>query len=137
MTDSFETFRWEQLAKRQKVYIVAAIVAVIVVMAFGFYGWWKSYSEVRQFEQAAITAKREAEEALKNAAEIARQKVKLEKRVEETEAKVDVKRKEQHEAQAQSAGARLEYERSLREQRGDNPSIPQLCAELAALGHPC
>jgi hypothetical protein len=135
--DSNETFKWEQLASRQKIYIAAAAVLIIGIAIWAGVDKYQSWQSVRQYEQAATTAKREAADALLNAEKIAREKVEVEKKLAETEGKRDVKRKEEFEAKARSADARLEYNRALRERRGDNPTVAQLCAELAALGHPC
>ena len=137
MTDSYTTFKWEQLARRQKIYIFAAVVLFTVLIGYGLVDRYRLHSEVRQFERDAKIAKAEAVVALEAAAKIAKEKVEHEKKLAEVEAKRDGKVTEVEAAKVAVANDRLELNRVRRERRGDNPSPEQLCDELAALGYPC
>lgn len=137
MTDGIETFRWEQLARRQKIYIGCAAVLLVVITGYAIVERARMSAEVKKFERDAIIAKGEAQAALESAAKIAREKVEQEKQLAEVEAKRDGKINEVEAAKVRNASDRLELNRARRERRGDNPSPEQLCGELAALGYPC
>lgn len=137
MTDSNETFRWEQLANRQKIYIAAVILLLVGFAVFALMDRYRLNQEVKIFEQQAVTAKREAVTALENAAKIAKEKVEQEKKLAEIEVKRDGKNNEVAASRVRVADERLELNRVRRERRGDNPSPDQLCAELDALGYSC
>ncbi|MEQ1643755.1 MAG: hypothetical protein ABL959_09955 [Pyrinomonadaceae bacterium] len=137
MTDSYTTFRWEQLARRQKIYIVAAVVLLTGLIVYGLVDRYRLHSEVRQFERDAKIAKGEAVVALEAAEKLARKVVEQEKQLAEKEAKRDGKVNEVEAAKVKVASDRLELNRVRRERRGDNPSPEQLCTELDALGYPC
>lgn len=137
MTDSNETFRWEQLANRQKIYIVAVVVLLIGFAVFALVDRYRLNSEVKTFEREAVIAKAAAQTALENAAKIAKEKVEQEKKLAEIEVKRDGKNNEVAASRVRVANDRLELNRVRREKRGDNPSPDQLCAELDALGYSC
>ncbi len=137
MNDSFETFKWEQLASRQKIYIAAAAILLVAFIAYGLVDRFRLYSEVRQYEREAVIAKAEASTALEAAAKIAREKVEQEKKLAEIEVKRDGKITEVEAAKVRVIDDRLELNRAVRERRTDNPTPQQLCTELAALGIPC
>lgn len=137
MTDGYATFRWEQLARRQKLYIGAAVVLLAAVFAYGVYDRFRLWSEIRVYERERIEAGRQAQEALLTAEKIAREKVEVEKQLAEKESKRDGKVTEVEAARVKVLDDRLELNRAVRERRTDNPSAEQLCAELKSLGYPC
>lgn len=128
---------WNSLTLTKRLAIIGLFVAVILIAAGGWLDSLRSYNRVRQLEREAARAEREAKAALEQAAKIAREKIEVEKKLTELEVKRDAKSREAAEAHKQTLDARLDYERALRNSRGDSPSTDELCRELAALGYPC
>ncbi|MEW6361707.1 MAG: hypothetical protein AB1477_06255 [Acidobacteriota bacterium] len=103
-------------------------------------GWLAALRQGREteaLERQAAEAKRDALLNLEKAAEIARERAELERRILILEAKRDAKISELEKAAIEAADARLAYDRALRDRRGDEPDAIQLCTELAALGYAC
>lgn len=132
-----ETFKWEQLARRQKIYIAAVVILLIAFIGYGLVDRFRLNSEIKVFEKERIEAGRQAQAALAQAEKIAREKTEVEKKLAEKESERDGKVTEVEAAKVQVINDRLELNRAQRERRGDNPSPEQLCSELAALGYPC
>lgn len=128
---------WDQLTGGQKAVIVGVILIAVAAFIYSTASSISTSVEIRKYEREANTAKRDAEDALKIAKKIATEKLEIEKKLAELEAKRDGKQTELEKAKIETLDARADYERALRERRGDNPSSEQLCAELAALGYPC
>jgi hypothetical protein len=128
---------WTQLGGFQKLVVVFITVFLVVLLGWLAIQNAAAWNETRKLEREAKIAKDEAKKHLEIAAKIAREKVELEKKLSELEATIDVKNKEAHQATANTADARLEYERTLRERRTDDPGADELCLELAALGYAC
>lgn len=128
---------WKQLAGRQKALLIG-VAAVIALLLFGSLGTAIStWYETRRLEREITIAKASAAEHLKKAADLALKAKEQELKIAELEKTRDAKEKEANEATKTTLNAQLDYNRALREQRGDNPSTDQLCAELAALGYAC
>lgn len=123
-------YAWYGMTPRQK----AAIIGVVLIVAAAFIF---VTVEVRRLERDANHAKEEAKEHLAQAAKIAREKLELERKLAEIEAKRDAKVTETEKAHIDTLDALADYDRALRNGRSDNPSTEQLCGELAALGYPC
>lgn len=128
---------WFTLTVKQRVVTSLVTLVIIIVCATSFYNWFGSWSELRKLESEKIAAKRDAEDALKKAADIARQKIAVDKQLAEVEVKRDGKVTEVEKARVDDAANTVELNRSVRERRTDNPSPEQLCDELAAAGYPC
>lgn len=128
---------WYSLSTGRR--IILALVALVIVGMFAAstIGGLRAWSQTRVLEAQAVKAKREAQDALNKAAQIAREKLALEKQIAQIEVKRDAKEKEANDAHIKTLDARADYDRTLRESRGDNPDRDQLCAELDALGYPC
>lgn len=137
MTDSIESFEWEQRAKRQKIYMAAAFVVLLAVIGYGLIDRYRLNAEIAVVEGQKIAAERGAQAALQTAEKVAREKVEVEKQLAEKESKRDGKVTEVEAAKVKVLDDRLELNRALRSKRGDNPSAGQVCAELDALGIPC
>lgn len=136
LTEEAQIF-WRELTGGQKLLLILAGLLIAITLASGWIGWVRTSFEVRRHERDATVAKREAEDALKLAAKIAKDKLELERTLTQIEAKRDEKNKQLNQAHLETLDARSDYERALREQRGDDPSTDELCAELAALGYAC
>ena len=128
---------WSDLLGGQKLLVIFAAVLLFAAIGSGWWSWFQTSMEVRKFEREAAVAKLDAENALKIAADIGKEKLEKERQLAEVEAKRDGKVTELEKAKIETLDARAEYNRAVREQRTDNPSAEQLCRELAALGHPC
>jgi hypothetical protein len=135
--DGYQIFKWEQLARRQKLYVAAAGVVLLGFVIWVVADKYRSWAELREFENAAAEAKREKEAALEQAADVASQVQVREEELGKIEVKRDAKKGEIKNAVDRVARDRAEYDRAVRERRKDIPSTKQLCDELAALGHPC
>src|ERR1700752_5097240 len=48
MRENYATFQWEQLARRQKIYVVAAAVLLVAIGAYALYDRWRLYSDVAE-----------------------------------------------------------------------------------------
>lgn len=136
ITEEFTIF-WNELAGGQKFLLIAAAAVVSLVLISGWATSFSTWNETRKLEREANHAKADAKDALEKAAKIAREKIAAERKLAELEAMIDGKETEAEKAHLDALDARAEYERSLRERRGDDPSTEQLCAELAALGYAC
>jgi S-adenosylhomocysteine hydrolase len=128
---------WYDLTTGRRLILIAAGAVIAIVLAAGWISEIATSIELRKYERQAAAAKRESEDALKKAAAIAREKLTIEKRVAELEVQIDGRTKEANDARIKTLDARADYDRTLREQRGDNPGTDELCRELAALGYPC
>ena len=135
--DSYETFQWSQLAKRQKIYIAAAVVMVVVIVSALAIDKYVRWSEVREFENAAAAAKRDKEAALELAAETATKLLVAEEQLEKVEVKHNATKDEIKVGEQQISRSRAEYERAVRDRVPTAPSTDELCRQLAAAGHPC
>ena len=136
ITEELSIF-WGELSGGQKM-LIAAIEGIIALTLIG--GWattFRVWRETQALETEANHAKQDAKAALEKAAKIAREKLEAERKLAELEAKIDGKETELEKAHIETLDARSEYDRALRNKRGDDPSPEQLCAELAALGYPC
>lgn len=127
----------EQLSGWQQGVLVGVVVLVIFTMVSGWGSSFSAWNENRKLEREIARQKAEMQQHLDNANKIAREKVEAEKKLAITEAQRDGKQTEAEQAAIATFDDRLEYERALRERRGDNPTVEQQCAELAALGYPC
>ncbi len=128
---------WYTLSPGRRVVVVAIVALLAGLMVSGWVDSFRSWQQIRVFERQAIAGKRDAADALARAAKIAREKLALEQQLAKLEIIRDEKQKQANDAHIKTLDARADYDRALREQRGDNPSPEQLCAELAALGYPC
>lgn len=136
ITEEFLIF-WGELRGGQKMLIAAAAGVIAVALIGGWATSFRAWRETRSLETEANHAKEDAKAALEKAANIAQEKLEAERKLAELEAKIDGRETELEKEHLESLDARGEYERTLRNRRGDNPSAEQLCAELAALGYPC
>lgn len=128
---------WYTLTVKQRV-VTTLIVGLLLFVAFS--GWFDSCStnrQLRKLEREKTAAKRDAGDALKKAADIATEKLKVDKQLVEVEVKRDEKVTEVEKRRVDDAANTVELNRAVRERRTDNPSPEQLCAELAAAGYPC
>lgn len=128
---------WFTLTFKQRVISTVITLGLIVLVATSFYGWFGSWNAIRKLEREKTAANRDAEDALKKAADIARQKIEVDKQLAEVEVKRDEKITEIEKKRVEDAANTVELNRVVRERRTDNPSPEQLCAELAAAGYPC
>ena len=128
---------WTDLSLGHKLLVILTGLLIAAAIVVAGYGWVQAKLEVRKFEKEAAAAKQDAVVALEAAKKIAQEKLEVERKLAETEAKRDAKVTQLEQARIDTLDARRDYERDLREQRGDNPSPEQLCLELAALGYPC
>lgn len=135
--ESFETFQWRQLARRQKIYIVAAgVVLVLIIAALGVDKLMR-WNEIHKYEAAAAEADRQKEAALKLAADTAA-KIKIaEEQLDKKEVQKDVAKDEIKKGDEQLSRSRADYERAVHERLPNVPSTDDLCRQLAAAGHPC
>jgi biopolymer transport protein ExbB/TolQ len=136
MIDALKIF-WDELTGFHKLLIVMLALVIVIGSGYLLVGNIAAWGEVRKLEREANNAKQDSKKHLEIAAKIAREKVEAEKKVAELEVKIDAKNKEVHQAAADTANARLEYNRSVREHRTEDLTVEQLCAELDALSIPC
>lgn len=134
---SIETFQWEQLARRQKIYIVGALMLLVSLIGYGVFDHFRLTGAVRESENAAIKAEREKDDALAEASKIATQVKVREEELAKVEVKRDAKKQEVEKAKSDVADARAGYDAAVKHRRPDAPSTDELCAYLAANGHPC
>jgi hypothetical protein len=137
MSDSFQTFQWEQLARRQKIWIIAAAAIVVVLVGWSWLETFQTWQEVRVYERQAEQARQEKDEALANVAKIATQIKIREQELEKVEVKRDAKKADVEKARVDVDRDRAEYERAVRARVTNAPSTDELCERLAASGHPC
>jgi hypothetical protein len=135
--ESQAVVRWEQLARRQKIWIVAGLVLVTIVVGSLVWDAWELHSEIHGYENDAAQARRDKEDALAKAANVASQLRVKEQEQAKVEANRDVKANEVKAARSDVDRARDDYGRAQRSHRSETPSTDSLCAELAAAGHPC
>jgi len=128
---------WAGLTNSQRRIALAVLFIVLLVAMSGWLAALRQGRETEALERRAAEAKRDALRNLEKAAEIARSRAELERRILILEAKRDAKVSELEKAAIEAADARLEYDRALRDRRGDDPDAAELCSELAALGYPC
>lgn len=130
-------YSWEGMTAWQKAAVIGVVLAVLSLGIFLTVKWITVSVQVRRYEREANSAKREAENALKIAADIAKEKLEFELKLAAVEEKRNAKEQQAHEANIKTLDARDDYVRALRERRTDSPGTDQLCLELAALGYPC
>lgn len=128
---------WAVLTNSQRRIALAVLFVVLLVAMSGWLAALRQGRETEALERQAAEAKRDALLNLEKAAEIARERAELERRILILEAKRDAKISELEKAAIEAADARLAYDRALRDRRGDEPDAIQLCTELAALGYAC
>lgn len=136
LTDSIKLF-WEQQTGKQKL-VVIGIGTIILALIFS--GWIDSaYSlyQVRKAERAADNARFESNQALEKASKIAAEIRQKEFELKELEKKRDVEKSKLDKVHRETADARDDYDRAVREPIGTTPSTDELCADLAKLGYPC
>lgn len=130
-------YSWEGMTWPQKVAVGGVVFITVALVIYLAVQWLTVSHEVRKLERQANTAKRDAETALKRAADIALEKLEAERKLAELQRTRDAKEKEANEAEIKTLDARNDYIRVLRERRTDSPTADQLCLELAAAGYPC
>lgn len=135
--DSIETFQWAQLAKRQKIYIIAAAVLVVIIIGSLAFDSYRSWSQIHTYEQQAAQAERDKDEALTEAAKTASVIKVREEELAKVEVKRDAKKQEVDKAKSNVARDTADYERAVHARVPNAPSTDDLCARLAAAGHPC
>lgn len=128
---------WSDLSGAQKFVTIALAVLAVVLVVGSWINTFQAWSEIRVYENDAIKARQEKDEALEAARKIA-SNIKVR---EEALGKVEVKQNETKDeikrGESDIARGRAEYERAVRERRPDVPSTDELCAELKQLGYPC
>ena len=128
---------WVRTSTLWRIVIIGTGLLITIGALSSFYGYVTTTLELRTARRARIHAEAEAKKYLEQATKIAREKVVLDKKIAELQAEIDIKRRTAHEASVQTNKARLEYDRVLRNARTDDPTLEQLCTELANLGYPC
>lgn len=136
-TNGITTFKWEQLARRQKIYIGAAVVLLVIIIGALVVDRFQAWEQTRVYEQQAAQAERDKEAALTQAAKVAAQIKVREEELAKVEVKKDAKQKDVEKARGDVDRYRAEYERAVRSRVAEAPSTDDLCAQLAAAGHPC
>lgn len=128
---------WGELRLGQKAVLVFAGLLIASVLISGWISSVQSWSEIRRLENEAAEAKAEADAAVKAAIAIGEEKKKLEVKISSLEEQRNAKQPALDNAMRDADAAAADWERARREQRKDNPSTDELCAELAELGYPC
>lgn len=128
---------WADMTGSQKWVTVALVGLVIAAVVASWVNTFQTWQEIRVYERQAQEAKFEKEEALTNAAKILTQIKVREQELEKVEVKRDAKRSEVEKVRGDVARDRAEYDRAVRSRVTDAPSTDELCARLAASGHPC
>lgn len=121
---------------QRRVLLAVVFIALLLLMS-GWLNGLRIGRELKAYERQAADAKTDAKAALDKATQIAREKLAAERQLAELEAERDGKQTEEETARIAALDARADYDRAVREQRTDDPSAEQLCAELAALGYAC
>jgi flagellar biosynthesis/type III secretory pathway M-ring protein FliF/YscJ len=139
MIDGSETFHWQQLAGRQKLYIAAGALLLLIILGGVAWDSISARLETSRFEREAAEAQRQKDEALEAAAKIAGEIRIKEDELLKVEVKRDAKSDEVKSVKADVDRRRADYDaaRQQRTKPSEAPSSDELCARLAALGHPC
>lgn len=135
--DNLATFQWQQLARRQKIYMIAAAVLVVLVIGGFVIDDLRASLELRAAKKETLEAKRDKDEALAQAAKIVSTIKIREEELAKVEAKKDAKKQEVDQAKRDVDRARAEYDRAVVARDPIIPSTDDLCRRLADAGHPC
>lgn len=135
--DGIETFKWEQLARRQKIYIAAGAVLVAIVVGSLVWDDLKVKIENHELEKTAAQADRDKHEALDLAAKTASKIQIAEQQLSKVEDKKNVQKSEIDKGAGVISRDRAEYDRAVHDRLPNVPSTDALCKQLADAGHPC
>jgi hypothetical protein len=128
---------WKQFSGKQKITIAAVSLVLMISLFFAAINSFRAWSEYSALEADAKKSKKEADEALLKAAQIAQMILEREIELQKTEEKRDEKQLEVNAANEETLNALDNVNRARSQPRTDKPSARKLCAELAELGYPC
>lgn len=128
---------WDDLTGLGKAAVIFLIVLIVIVTGSGWFDSWTAMREVKRIEREAARQEQTANDALANAAKIARQLQEKQAELTALESKRNEKQFELDRSIRDSRDADADYRRSRREPRTDNPDINTLCRELGELGYRC
>lgn len=128
---------WKQFSGRQKLKIGAISLLLMSLIFVGGINYFSAWREFRALEAGAAKDKKDAENAMKRAAEIAQIILERENELIKIEERRNEKELELEKSAAETDAALDNVNRARVQPRTDTPSAKQLCAELAELGYPC
>jgi len=136
MTEEIGVF-WDQLTGWQKTKIILLIIVVLGALAGFIWDDLKASSQIRAAQKEAAQAERDKDAALQRAAAIAAELKVREEALAKIEVQKNDKQNEVNQADKVTADARADYDRAVQQHRTVTPGTDELCADLAALVHPC
>lgn len=128
---------WAQFSLKQKLTILLLSLVLMISILAGGINSFTAWREDRQAAAEAAKAKKDADDAMKKAAQVAAQILEREAELQKQEEKRDEKQTEVDEAKTETRDALNDVNRARVQPRADKPSASKLCAELAELGYPC